>query len=95
MDSQGTYLSLPLSRLPSIAFIYLFIYLFIIYVPLKTFISILIFFSFLWRLLSTRIYLGYDREVDVNSIEGRYLPSLSALKAYHKYKGCVSFTWED
>jgi hypothetical protein len=35
-----------------------------------------------------------DREVENNSLKGRYLPSSSALKAYYKHKCCVSFIWE-
>ena len=35
-----------------------------------------------------------ESEVHTNTIEGRYLPSSSALKAYNKYKICMSFIWE-
>ena len=35
-----------------------------------------------------------DGEVDSNILEGRYLPSSSALKSYHKYKSFVTFYCE-
>ena len=35
-----------------------------------------------------------DREIDTNSLEGRYLPGSSTLKAYHKRKSFASFIWE-
>jgi hypothetical protein len=39
---------------------------------------------------------NYNSEllIDTNSLEGRYWPSSSALKIYHKCKGFVSFIWE-
>ena len=35
---------------------------------------------------------GIDGEIATNSLEGRYLPSSSALKGY--YKDCASFIWK-
>lgn len=36
----------------------------------------------------------FDGEVDSTSLEGRYLPSSSVLKAHYKYKHCVSLICE-
>ena len=34
------------------------------------------------------------KEIDINSIENRYLPSSNAVKAYYKCKAFMSFIWE-
>lgn len=53
----------------------------------------------LWRAAQVEQGKSYlkviDREVDIVSLEGRYLPSSGTLKAYYKYKGFfLSFVWE-
>ena len=42
-----------------------------------------------------KLYLGViDGEVDLNSIEGRYMPTLVLIKAYYNNKSFVSFILE-
>lgn len=35
-----------------------------------------------------------DEEISSNTLEGRYLPSCRAIKAYYKHKNYVTFNWK-